>query len=81
MEKKEKRPLYDDTIEFDIEKLPTVLKEEIVKMEEYSERGDEFNYDIVFDMFEVDARSYLRTKRITLEEYKILTRKYGWLYD
>lgn len=81
MEKKEKRPLYDDTIEFDIEKLPTVLKEKITKMEEYSDLGDEFNYDIVFDIFEVDARSYLRAKKITLEEYKILTRKYGWLYD
>ena len=78
---KTNKPLYDYRIEFDTSKLDDRLQNYIKKLEKYDEDGDWFNYDLLFDEFEIELKGYVRHKKITDNEYKILLRKYGWLYD
>ena len=72
------KPLYDYRIQYDYSHLPNSLQEYIKKLEEYDKLHDWFNYDIVFDMLEVDAKSYLIDKLITEEDYDMILKKYGW---
>ena len=86
MEKKENpfktdKPLYDYNIKYDYSHLPNELKEYITKFEKYDKDGDWFNYDMIFPAFDVIAKSYWRDGVITEYDYKILLRKYGWIYD
>lgn len=74
-------PLFDYNIEFDIEHLPSVLKDVIKKLENYDKIDDWFNYDIEFDYLEILAKSFLRNQKITEQDYKMILRKYGGLYD
>lgn len=78
---KTNKSLYDHSIEFDITSLPEFLINEIRELEKYDLDGDWFNYDIKFDELEIDAKSYLRNRRITEEEYNKILEKYGGLYD
>ena len=78
---KTNKPLYDYRIEFDTSKFDDRLQDYIKKLEKYDEEGDWFNYDLLFDEFEIELKGYVRHKKITDNEYKILLRKYGWLYD
>ena len=75
------KPLYDYNIEYDISKLPKTHQEIINELEEYDKEGDWFNYDIKFDLLEIEAKSYLLNNRITERDYKTLLKKYGGLYD
>ena len=75
------KPLYDYNIEYDISKLPKTLQEIINELEKYDKEGDWFNYDIKFDMLEIEAKSYLLRNHITEGDYKTLLKKYGGLYD
>lgn len=75
------KPLYVYNIEYDISKLPKTLQEIITELEKYDKESDWFNYDIKFDMLEIEAKSYLRSNHITERDYENLLNKYGWLYD
>lgn len=75
------KPLYVYNIEYDISKLPKTLQEIITELEKYDKESDWFNYDIKFDMQEIEAKSYLRSNHITERDYENLLNKYGWLYD
>ena len=75
------KPLYDYRIKYDIAHLPEELITLIKELEEYDKDGDWFNYDIKFDYLEIAAKNYLLHHKISESDYKIILRKYGWLYD
>lgn len=75
----EKKKLYNDKIEYDVSTLPKKLQEIIKQMEELSDKGDDFNYDIIFDYFEIEAKGYVRHGILSFSDYNLLLRKYGWL--
>lgn len=75
---KTNKPLYDHSISYDTSKLPQELKDYIEKLEEYDKEGNWFDYDIVFDQFEIILKGYIRHKIITDYDFNILLRKYGW---
>lgn len=72
------KTLYDHGIEYDIKKLPKMLQELIEELEEYDKVGDWLNYDLKFEILEVQAKSYLRHNGIDEKDFNILMRKYGW---
>ncbi len=76
---KEKKKLYDYRIEYDTKSLPKELQDIIKEMEELSDKGDNFTYDIVFDYFEIEAKGYVRRGILSFSDYNLLLRKYGWL--
>ncbi|MBR2828267.1 MAG: hypothetical protein IKE70_03450 [Bacilli bacterium] len=76
-----KKHLYDETILYDESNLPNELKNYIKELKKFDKVKDWLNYDLKFDEFEVRIRCYLRANRITLNDYKKLIAKYGWLYD
>ena len=73
--------LYDDTIVYDESNLPQELKDYTEELKKYDKKGDWLSYDIKFDEFEMRARTYLRHKKISTNDYKKIIAKYGWLYD
>lgn len=75
------KPLYDYSIKYDISHLPRELKELINELEELDKVGDWFNYDIKFDILDIDAKSCWRRNRITEYDYKTILKKYGGIYD
>ncbi len=79
--KDNKEPLYDYRIELDITNFPDELKEMIKELELYSEQGDWFNYDLLFDYLDIRAKGAMNEKQITREQYEKILNKYGWLYD
>lgn len=44
-------------------------------------KADWFNYDIKFNMLEIETKSNLLRNNITEGDYKTLLKKYGGLYD
>ena len=52
-----------------------------MKLEELDKIGDWFNYDIKFDILDIDAKSCWRNNRITEYDYKTILKKYGGIYD
>lgn len=81
MECDKRKTLYDDSIEFDISKLPTSIQEIILELERLSLDGDDFNYELKFPILEVFGKNAVLKGRISESDYKILIRKYGWLDD
>lgn len=72
------KPLYDYSVKYDYSHLHNSLQEYIKKLEEYDKLHDWFNYDIIFDMLEIDAKSYLIDKLISEKYYDLILKKYGW---
>jgi len=80
-DEKNNKPLYDYRIEYDITCLPLRLQEKIKELERLSDEGDWFNYDILFDILEIELKGYMRHHKISDYDFKIILRKYGGLYD
>ncbi len=76
-----KKHLYDERIKYDESNLPKYLKDYIKRLKEFDKTKDWWNYDLLFDEFEVQAKAYLIANKITEFDYKKLMEKYGWLYD
>lgn len=57
------------------------MKEEIEELENLSKIWDDFQYDLKFDVFEMDAKSCILSRQITEQDFNILMRKYGWYCD
>lgn len=75
------KPLYDYNIKYDYSGLPEDLKEIIHELEEYDKNGDWFNYDMKFQILDINAKSYWREGIIEEYDYKTLLKKYGGIYD
>lgn len=76
-----KKHLYDESINYDETNLPKPLKDYIKELKEFDKKRDWLSYDLKFDEFEMVLRMYLRASKINEADYKVLTAKYGWLYD
>lgn len=73
--------LIDESIEFNISKLPKMLQDMIKELEEYEKNNDSIKYELYFEVVESVAKSFLLNHLITEKDFKIIEKKYGGLYD
>jgi len=80
MIKGEYKNYYDHDYNYDDTKLPEYLKKLIENLISSEKKQDEIEYDMHFDILEMEAKSFLRHGKISEKDFNKLMRKYGW-YD
>ena len=67
----------DDSIEFDVSKLPRDMQSVIQDLKDYDQQKDDISYNAYYDLLETMAKNALMSGYISEKQYSQIEKKYG----